>query len=95
MSLEYFQKIITNLDNIYSNKSNNQEIICTVNVNGSIYKGTYEPNCIDDESVFILNKGYILSSDNDIMCSDNYKAYININKIDAFTYLIKTNLPRL
>lgn len=92
MRLEYFQKIITNLDEIYSKKASDEEIECTINVNGSIYRGIYEPNCFDNESIIVLNKGYIMPYKMHMLNHDNFKAYININKIDAFTYLIKTKI---
>lgn len=86
MNLDYFLKIVNELNNIYSSKNNDEEIICSANVKGTIYEGVYTLDSFDGKEILILNKNYKYSETSDLL--DEKKSFINISKIDSFTYKV-------
>lgn len=86
MTLEYFLQIIDELNDLYSSLNDDEEIICTADVNGIIYNGTYNLNSFDGKEILILNKNYKYNEIFDLM--DKKKSFINISKLNSFTYKV-------
>lgn len=90
MNLEYFLQIIDELNNLYSSLNDNEEIICTANVNGILYNGTYNLDSFDGKEILVLNKNYKYNEIFNLI--DVKKSFINISKIDSFTYKVHKNI---
>lgn len=90
MNLEYFLQIIDELNNLYSSLNSDEEIICSVDVNGVIYNGTYNLNSFDGKEFLILNPNYKY---NEILAIvGEKKSFINISKINTFTYRVHKDI---
>lgn len=86
MNLEYFLQITNELNNLYSSLKNDEEIICTADVNGVMYNGTYNLDSFDGKEILVLNKNYKYNEISDLM--NVKKSFINISKINSFTYKV-------
>lgn len=89
MKLDYFLQIIDELNKIYFSKQDDEEIICTANVNGIVYNGTYSLDSFNGKETLVLNKDYKYNVVSDL--SDENKSFIDISKINAFTYRVHKN----
>lgn len=90
MKLDYFLKIIDELNKLYSSKAPDEEIVCSANVNGVIYNGIYDNDSFDGKEMLILNKNYKYDKISKI--TNKKKSFINISKIDSFTYNVNKNI---
>ena len=80
MSLDVFSNIVDELDKVYSSKKDNEEVLCSINVNGIIYKGYYKPGFFNQNDTLKLEPSQNLLEETTI--------FVNIFKIDAFTYKV-------
>ncbi len=90
MTLDCFLQIIDELNKLYSSKAPDEEIICSANVNGVIYHGIYDDDSFDGKEMLILNKNYKYDAISNL--TNKKKSFINISKIDSFTYNINKNI---
>ncbi len=90
MKLDVFLQIVDELNQLYSSLSENEEILCSVNVGGTIYDGIYNLDSFDGKEMLILNKNYKYDEIFDLM--NTKKSFINISKIDSFAYKVQKTI---